>query len=107
MISSGTIWVAIALCAVVTFLAKGIGPAVTGDRELPAPLVRVVVLLAAPLLAAPGVTQALADGTRWQLGADTVGVAFAGLLLWLRAPIVVVVLAAAAVTALLRLAGLD
>lgn len=105
--TSGMVWAVIALVAVVTFVAKGIGPAVIGERELPATLARVVVLLAAPLLAALVVTQALADGPELRVGADTAGVAFAGLLLWLRAPIVLVVLAAAAATALLRLAGLN
>ncbi len=105
--TSGLVWVVIALVAVVTFVAKGIGPAVTGERELPAAMARVVVLVAAPLLAALVVTQALADGPELSVGADTAGVAVAGLLLWMRAHVVLVVLAAAAVTALLRLAGVD
>jgi hypothetical protein len=69
--------------------------------------VRVVVLLSSALLAALGVTAALADGTELHVGADTAGVATAGVLLWRRAHILVAVLAAAVVTAALRAAGVD
>ena len=103
--TAGTAWTLIGLCALTLLVVKGFGPAVTGDRELPAPAVRVVVLLAPGLLAALVVTSALADGTRVHVGADTAGVAVAGLLLWRRTHVVVAVLAAAAVTAGLRLAG--
>ena len=105
--SAATAWWGVVLCAVVTFACKGVGPAVTGSRELPAPAVRVVALLAAALLSALVVTSALADGPRLHVGADTAGVAVAGLLLWRRAPVLVVVLGAAAVTAALRAAGVD
>lgn len=82
-------------------VVKGVGPAVTG-RDLPAPAVRVVVLLASALLAALVVTSALADGSELHVGADTGGVVAAGLLLWRGANVVLVVVVAAAVTALLR-----
>jgi len=65
----------------------------------------VVVLMAPALLTALVVTSALADGDRLHLGADTVGVAVGGLVLWRRGPLVVAVLAAVVVTALLRLSG--
>ena len=97
-----TAWLAVVLCALTTFTNKGLGPLALGSRELPAPVVRVVVLLGCPLLAALVVTSALADGGRLHVGADTAGVAVAGLLLWRRAPVLVVVLGAAAVTAALR-----
>lgn len=107
MLSSGTIWAVIGLCALSTFITKGLGPATIGHRTLPAPALRVVILLASALLAALVVTSALADGRQLHVGADTVGVAAAGLLMWRRAPVLIVVLAAAAVTALLRLAGMS
>ena len=100
--SATTWWLAVGLCALTTFTNKGLGPLLLGARELPAPVVRVVVLLGPPLLAALVVTTALADGGRLHVGADTAGVAVAGLLLWRRAPVLVVVIAAAAVTAGLR-----
>lgn len=105
--TSGAIWAVIALCAMTTLITKGIGPAATGSRELPAPAVRVVVLLASALLSALVVTNALADGNRLHVGADTAGVAVAAVLLWRRAPLLLVVIVAAAVTGGLRFAGLD
>ncbi|MFP5218521.1 MAG: AzlD domain-containing protein [Actinomycetes bacterium] len=103
--SSGTVWLVIALAALTTVVTKGVGPAATGSRELPAPAVRVVVLLAAPLLTALVVTNALADGQELRVGADTAGAVAAALLVWRRAHVVVVVVVAAAVTALLRALG--
>ena len=104
--SSSTVWLVIALCAAATALTKGLGPALTGGRDLPAPAVRVVGLLGSALVAALVVTNALADGERLAVGADTAGVLVAGVLLWRRASLVLVVVAAAAVTAGLRAAGL-
>ncbi len=66
---------------------------------------RVVVLLAPALLAALVVTNALADGDRLRVGADTAGAVVAAVLLWRRAHVLVVVVAAATVTAGLRAAG--
>lgn len=100
------VWTTIALVAVVTFAIKGIGPALLGDRALPGAFSRVVLLLAPALLAALVITSAVADGPRLQVGADTAGVAFAGLLLLRGVTVLPAVLAAAAATALLRLAGL-
>lgn len=105
--SGGTVWVVVALVALVTFVTKGAGPATTGSRELPAPAVRVVVLLSSALLSALVVTNAAADGDRLHLGADTVGALVAAVLLWRRVHVLLAVLAAAAVAAGLRLAGVD
>ncbi|HWH29910.1 MAG TPA: AzlD domain-containing protein [Mycobacteriales bacterium] len=103
--SAGTVWLVIALAALTTVVTKGAGPAATGSRELPAPAVRVVVLLAAPLLTALVVTNALADGQELRVGADTAGAVAAALLVWRRAHVVVVVVVAAAITSFLRLVG--
>jgi branched-subunit amino acid transport protein len=102
-----TVWLAIGLCALITFAERAIGPVATGARELPAAVSRVVVLLASALLAALVVTQAFADGNQLRIGADTAGVAAAGILLWWRVHLLIVVLVAALVTALLRLAGVS
>ena len=104
--SPATVAAVVALCALTTLLVRGIGPLAAGARDLPAPAVRVVVLLAPALLAALVVTNALADGDRLRLGADTAGAVVAALLLWRRAHVLVVVVAAAGVTAGLRAAGL-
>ena len=103
--STATAWAAVLLCAMTTFVNKGLGPVTLGSRELPEPVRRVVVLLGCPLLAALVVTSALADGGRLHVGADTVGVLAAAVLLWRRAPVLVVVFGAAAVTALVRALG--
>ena len=103
--STGTVWAVVGLAALTTFVTKGVGPAATGSRELPAPAVRVVVLLGSALLSALVVTNALADGQRLHVGADTAGAAVAALLLWRRAHVLLVVVAAAAVTAALRALG--
>ena len=103
--SPATWWLLVGLCVGTTALTRGVGPAATGGRELPAPAVRVVVLLSSALLAALVVTSALADGTELHVGADTAGAATAGVLLWRRAHLLVVVLGAAAVTAGLRALG--
>ena len=100
------IWLTIGLVAAVTFAIKGVGPALLGDRPLPQAFSRVVVLLAPALLAALVITSAAADGPRLQVGADTAGVAVAGLLLLRGVTVLPVVLVAALTTALLRLAGL-
>ncbi|MDP3713876.1 MAG: AzlD domain-containing protein [Mycobacteriales bacterium] len=105
--SATTVWTTIALVALVTFVCKGIGPFAIGERELPAPLVRVVALLGSALLAALVVTSALAEGPELAVGAKTVGIGVASVLLWRRAHLVVVVVGAAAVTAALRAAGLS
>jgi len=101
-----TVWTTVALVALVTFAIKGGGPALFGRRALPPAFTGVVVLLAPALLAALVVTSAVANGPRLQPGADTGGVAVAGLLLWRGLSVLPAVLVAAAVTAGLRWAGL-
>jgi len=104
-VSGGAVVTVIVLCALTTLVLKGIGPLATGAQDLPAPVVRVVVLLAPALLSALVVTNALADGDRLRIGADTAGAVVAALLLWRRAHVLVVVVVAAAVTAGLRAVG--
>lgn len=101
------VWPLIALVALVTFAIKGLGPAVMADRALPAPVTVVVARLAAALLAALVVTNALADGRSLHVGADTVGVAVGAVLVWRRVPVLVVVVVAAVTAALVRQAGFD
>jgi branched-subunit amino acid transport protein len=104
-VSSGTVWLLIGLCALVTALIKGVGPLALGHRELPARFTDVIALMAPALLAALVVTAALADGDKLAVGADTAGVAVAGFALWKGVSVVVGVAIAAAVTAGLRAAG--
>jgi branched-subunit amino acid transport protein len=76
------------------------------DRlELSDSLQRLLPMAAAALLAALAMTAALTEDGGFAGIARPVGVAVGAVLAWRRAPFVVVVLAAAAATALLRLAG--
>jgi len=92
----------IAGCAVVTAAIKAAGPVALGGRELPTWFTSVVVLLSPALLAALVATQAFAEGDRLALDADTAGIAAGGLVIWRTESIVACVVAAAAVTALVR-----
>ena len=92
----------IAGCALVTAIIKAAGPVALGGRELPGWFSNIVVLLAPALLSALIVTQALADGQRLAVGADTVGVVAGGLVAWKTGSIIGCVVVAAGVTALLR-----
>jgi branched-subunit amino acid transport protein len=97
-----TIWLLIGGCAVVTAAIKAAGPIALGGRDLPGRFNAVIALMAPALLSALVVTAALADDDRWAIGADTAGVAVAGVLLWRGANVVVGVLVAMVVTAGLR-----
>ena len=103
--SGGAVVTVIVLCALTTLVLKGIGPLATGAQDLPAPVVRVVVLLAPALLSALVVTNALADGDRLAIGADTFGVLAAAGVVLRFGSIVGAVVIAAVVTAGLRAAG--
>lgn len=109
--STPDVWLTVVLVALVTFAIKGLGPALFGPASdgagLPAPLARVVLLLAPPLLAALVVTSALADGDRLAVGGDTVGVAVAGVAVWRGLSVLPAVVLAAVVAGLSRLAGLS
>ena len=90
--------------AVITALIKAAGPVALGGRDLPLWFSGVVAMMAPALFAALVVTQALADGRHWAIGADTVGVALSGIAAWRGASVIVVVAIAAVTTALLRAA---
>jgi branched-subunit amino acid transport protein len=98
----GELWALIAGCAVVTAVIKAAGPLVFGGRTLPDRVGGVIALLAPALLAALIVTQALADGQRIAIGADTAGVGLAGVVLWRGGSVLAGVAVAAVVTAGLR-----
>jgi branched-subunit amino acid transport protein len=101
-VSPGAAWALVALSALVTAAIKAAGPVALGGRELPAWFSGVIGLMAPALLAALVCVSALADGDRLAIGADTAGVAVAGVALWRGASIVLAVVIAAGVTALLR-----
>jgi branched-subunit amino acid transport protein len=79
-----------------------VGPMLLGGRELPPWFTRVVVLMAPTMLCALVVTTVFASGRDWSVGAHTVGVAAAGVLLWRRHSLVLCVAVAVVITAGLR-----
>jgi hypothetical protein len=97
------VWVTIAALAFATAALKLAGPLALGGRPLPLGALSVVELLASALLAALVVVEAFGNGRSLTIDARVLGVAFAAVLLTRRAPMIVVVLGAAAVTALARL----
>jgi branched-subunit amino acid transport protein len=98
-----TAWLTVAGLTIATAAIKAFGPVVFGGRELPALLARVIPLLAPALLAALVITETFGGpGRSLVLDARGGGLVVAGIALWRRAPLYVVVLAAAAATALLR-----
>ncbi|SHH27440.1 Branched-chain amino acid transport protein (AzlD) [Jatrophihabitans endophyticus] len=101
-----TLWVLVAATALGCYLEKVAGYLVPADVLARPRVRRVVELLPVALLAALVVVQAVADGRRWDFdGPRLAGVAAGALAVWRRAPFLVVVLAAAATAALLRLLG--
>jgi branched-subunit amino acid transport protein len=96
---------AIVALAVGTYAMRLSGVLLRDRLKLSAPLQRLLPVAAATLLAALAGTAALMAGTHFAGVARPAGVAVGAVLAWRRAPFVVVVLAAAATAALLRLAG--
>ena len=96
------VWIAIGVLTVVCLAIKAAGPVALGGRELPGWAARLTVLLPAALLSALVVVQTFADGKALVLDARAGGLAAALAALALRASLLVVLLAAAVVTAGLR-----
>jgi branched-subunit amino acid transport protein len=100
--SATVTWLVVALVGAATVALKAAGPVLLGGRPLPRRLAAVVELLAPALLAALVVTQTFASGRSLVLDERLVGMAVAAVALWRRAPVLVVIVAAAAATALVR-----
>jgi branched-subunit amino acid transport protein len=93
--------VLIALC-VVSYALKAAGPVLAGGRELGPQARQVLDLVAVPLLAGLILIQTVGEAHRLVLDPRAPALAVAGVLVWRRAPFLVVVVAAAATAALLR-----
>ena len=100
--SAATTWTLIGGCAAITAVLKGAGPIALGGRTLPPWFSSIVALMAPALFAALVVTQVLADGRELGVGADTAGVALAGIAAWRGASVITVVFVAAVTAAALR-----
>ncbi len=98
-------WAALLGLAAAAYLLKAAGPLLAGGREMSPRADQVLALLSVPLLAALVAVQTLDGGERIVIDARVPAMAVAGVLVWRRAPFLVVVLAAAATAALLRAAA--
>lgn len=97
---------AVAVLAAGTYLFRLAGPTLRSRLTIPARLERLLSVAAAVLLTALVAINALTQGHGFAGWARPAGVLIAGVLAVRRAPFPVVVIAAIATTALLRLAGL-
>jgi branched-subunit amino acid transport protein len=96
---------AIAVLAAGTYLFRLAGPVLRHRLSLPARLERLLTVAASVLLAALAATDALTQGHGFAGWARPAGVLIGGVLAIRRAPFPVVVVAAIAATALIRLCG--
>ena len=80
-------------------LIKSIGPIMLGGRALPPRVASLIGLLAPALLAALVAINTFVSGQSLVLDERVLGVAAAGIAIWRRAPILLVVMIAAGVTA--------
>jgi branched-subunit amino acid transport protein len=97
-----TAWVVVLGASSGTLLLKGLAPAVFGGRALPGRLAGAMALLAPAVLAALIVTNTFATGRDLVLDPRAAGLGVALVAVLLRAPVLVVIVAAAGTAALLR-----
>ncbi len=95
-------WTAIAILAAGAYLLKAFGVIVLGRAGLHERIVEVVGLLPAALLAGIVVLQTVVTGTTLVVDARAAGVAVGAIAAWRRAPLPLVLVVAAATTALVR-----
>ena len=97
-----SVWIAVLVVGAATIALKGAGPVLAAGRELPQATAGVVELLAPALLAALVATNAFASDGALVLDERGAGLVVAGVAIALRAPLLIVIVAAALTAALLR-----
>lgn len=95
-------WTLIALLAAGAYAFKFTGLVILGGRTLPAPFERCLALIPAAVISALIVKDTVTQGREIVLDARAAGIAVAVLLASRRAPLIVVIVAGAAITALVR-----
>jgi branched-subunit amino acid transport protein len=95
-------WPVILGLAGISYGLKAAGPVLAGGRRLGPRVSEVLRLVSVPLLAALIAVQTLGDGHRLVADARLPALGVAAVLVWGRAPFLVVVVASAATAALLR-----
>jgi len=98
-------WIVVGVVGVVTIAFKAAGPVFLGGRALPPRFQSMVDLLAPVMLMALVVTQTLGGDEELEVDARIPGVAAAAVAIWLRAPVILAMVVAGAVTALIRAFG--
>lgn len=98
-------WTLVILLALGAYGFKVMGLVVLGGRELPAPLDRCLALIPAALIAALIVKDTVSVGQDLVIDARLAGVSVAVFAAWRRAPLIVVIVLGALVTALVRAAS--
>ena len=95
-------WTLVFVLAAGAFGFKVLGLVVIGDRPLPPVLERCLGLIPAALIAALVIKDTFSVGQHLQIDARVAGVGAAILATWRRAPLILVIVIGAAVTAALR-----
>lgn len=95
-------WTMVVVIGAVTMAVRAAGPVALGGRELPGRLLGVVAMLAPALLAALVATATFAGDERLTVDERALGLSVAAVAVALRAPVLVVIVLAAAVTAFAR-----
>jgi branched-subunit amino acid transport protein len=96
-------WLVVLFVGAFTIAFKAAGPVLLGGRELPARMVDVFELLAPSLLGALVITQAVGGKEAIVLDERLVGVGVALVAIYVRAPLIAVIVTATVATALARL----
>ena len=100
-----TTWVVVVVTGIGTLALKAAGPVLLGGRPLPERVSRIATLLGPALLAALVAIGTFGDGRSLAIDARVLGVGAAAVAVRLHAPVLVVVVLAAAVTAVARTLG--
>jgi branched-subunit amino acid transport protein len=95
-------WTLVLLLAAGAYSFKVLGLVVLGGRALPAPLDRCLALIPAALIAALVVKDTVSVGQELVVDARLAGVSVAVVAAWRRAPLIVVIVLGALVTAVVR-----
>lgn len=96
------VWQTVIFVGLGAMFFKAVGPVAVGGRQLPARVAGLVRALAPALLSALVATQIFAGDHELVLDARALGLVAAAVLIALRAPILLVVIAAATATAIAR-----
>ena len=96
------VWIVVIVSGLGTLVLKAAGPVLLGGKPLPDRFTGVVSLLGPSLLAALVAIGTFADGQRLVLDGRVLGVGAAAVAIRFRAPVLLVVIIAAAVTATAR-----